>query len=364
MGYLFFLHWYKFYVLTSYSIDVTGTMMVIVQKCTTLAFSLHDGRVKKPEQLNEIQKKEAIKTPPPLMLYLSYMFMYQTVMTGPLCFYTDYKKFIEGDHLKINNGKIPTPHKSALSKLFMTIIFMTIILTMGQITPESIASSEYMAMPFLKWAAYWFIAIFVCRVQYYYVWVTADAVANVSGFGFNGYEENGNEKWDLITNVHPIKVEMAQSFKETLDNWNCTTMYWLRRVAYDRVPKNMRTVSTYLLSALWHGFFPGYYITFTGGALLTLAFRTTRRCLRWRFVGSKVQKQVYDVVSFASTKVCLAYITMPFVTMHLNPGWFLYKQVYFCVHIAALAAIFILPLIFPAEKKVVPEKEANLQKNK
>lgn len=46
---------------------------------------------------------------------------------------------------------------------------------------------------------------------------------------------------------------MALSFKETLDGWNITTMYWLRRCAFDRVPKNMRTVSTYLLSALWHG---------------------------------------------------------------------------------------------------------------
>jgi hypothetical protein len=50
---------------------------------------------------------------------------------------------------------------------------------------------------------------------------------------------------------------MSDSFKETLDGWNIMTMYWLRRIAYDRVPKNYRTLSTYLLSAAWHGFFPG-----------------------------------------------------------------------------------------------------------
>jgi hypothetical protein len=63
-----------------------------------------------------------------------------------------------------------------------------------------------------------------------------------------------------FSNVNPWKVETALNFRETLDNWNCTTMYWLRRVAYERVPKNYRTVSTYFLSAMWHGFFLGYYM--------------------------------------------------------------------------------------------------------
>lgn len=61
MGYLTFIHWYRWYILTSYSIDITGPMMVSVQKITTLAFSIHDGKCKKPEELNDIQKREAIK---------------------------------------------------------------------------------------------------------------------------------------------------------------------------------------------------------------------------------------------------------------------------------------------------------------
>ncbi len=61
MGYLTFIHWYRWYVLTTYNIDITGVMMVLVQKMTTVAFSLHDGRVKKEEELNDIQKRERIR---------------------------------------------------------------------------------------------------------------------------------------------------------------------------------------------------------------------------------------------------------------------------------------------------------------
>lgn len=34
-----------------------------------------------------------------------------------------------------------------------------------------------------------------------------------------------------------------------------------------------RTYATYILSAIWHGFYPGYYFTFLGGALTTNAAR-------------------------------------------------------------------------------------------
>lgn len=61
MGYLIFIHWFRWYIFTSYSIDITGPMMVVVQKTTTLAFSLHDGIIKKKEELNAIQEREAIR---------------------------------------------------------------------------------------------------------------------------------------------------------------------------------------------------------------------------------------------------------------------------------------------------------------
>lgn len=37
----------------------------------------------------------------------------------------------------------------------------------------------------------------------------ADAICNLSGFGFNGFDEFGNEKWDLVTIVDPWKVEVS-----------------------------------------------------------------------------------------------------------------------------------------------------------
>lgn len=63
------------------------------------------------------------------------------------------------------------------------------------------------------------------------------------------------------------------------------TNRWLRMVVYERVNK-YATVLTYALSAVWHGFYPGYYITFASGALFTFAARTVSKLIsdKWKII--------------------------------------------------------------------------------
>lgn len=50
MGYLLGVHLMRqFYDYGSYALDITGPLMIITQKVTSLAFSIHDGFVRKDE---------------------------------------------------------------------------------------------------------------------------------------------------------------------------------------------------------------------------------------------------------------------------------------------------------------------------
>lgn len=49
-------------------------------------------------------------------------------------------------------------------------------------------------------------------------------------------------------------------------------MKWLRFMVYERA-RAQKTMLTYMLSSLWHGFYPGYYITFVSGAFFTIVAR-------------------------------------------------------------------------------------------
>lgn len=135
------------------------------------------------------------------------------------------------------------------------------------------------------------------------------------------------------------------NFKGVIDYWNRTTQSWLRRYAYERSSNKYRTYFTYIMSAVWHGFWPGYYLTFLTGALVTTASRTGRRCARPFFQKNRITAAAYDVLTFFMTRVYLAYATAPFVLLSLESSFKLYSRLYFFGHLQCLFAIFVLPLL-------------------
>ena len=52
-----------------------------------------------------------------------------------------------------------------------------------------------------------------------------------------------------------------------MTGWNKATSNWLRRCVYERVPKSIATAASFFMSAIWHGYYPGYYLTFMSCAL-------------------------------------------------------------------------------------------------
>lgn len=56
----------------------------------------------------------------------------------------------------------------------------------------------------------WYVmmATTVVRFKYYHAWLWADAICNNSGIGFNGFDERGRSRWDLISNINVINFEV------------------------------------------------------------------------------------------------------------------------------------------------------------
>lgn len=70
--------------------------MVLTQKVSSLAFSLHDGLARRPEDLSSYQKEQVIRKIPNPLEYYSYVFHFHAVMVGPTYLFADYLDFIEG----------------------------------------------------------------------------------------------------------------------------------------------------------------------------------------------------------------------------------------------------------------------------
>ena len=57
----------------------------------------------------------------------------------------------------------------------------------------------------------------------------ADAICNMAGLGFRGYDETGKAQWDLVTNVKPLDLEFGRNPREQVQAWNIGTTIWLKR---------------------------------------------------------------------------------------------------------------------------------------
>lgn len=129
------------------------------------------------------------------------------------------------------------------------------------------------------------------------------------------------------------------------------TNRWLRQVVFERVPRKYGTVLTFAMSAVWHGFYPGYYITFATGALFVSAARVARSRFRHRFQENSALRDVYDVLTCAVTRIFMAYATFPFVFLEFEGSARLYLKMFMCLHLVAAATLFGLPRILSGEKK-------------
>lgn len=114
------------------------------------------------------------------------------------------------------------------------------------------------------------------RQFYYGPFKFTNGAVIAAGLSYNGYkgEKSSEHKWDKIVGCKAIPVETATNIVDLLRDWNIQVHLWLKYYVQQRaVTPGQRagfkeTLTTFMISAFWHGFFPGYYTLFFGYALL------------------------------------------------------------------------------------------------
>ncbi|XP_043117513.1 lysophospholipid acyltransferase 1 [Puntigrus tetrazona] len=341
------------------STDFSGPLMIITQKITTLAFQVHDGMCRKQEELKYDQRRLAVHFKPSLLEYLSYNINFMSILVGPFSIYKDYIEFIKGQHVQHRLKRVkdsssqqngwnkvpePSPVRTVINKLLVCaccLIWFFIITKAFPITynvdPQFINEAS-----FITRLVYALISVQAARPKFYFAWILADAIHNAAGYGVRGENERGEVSWDLISNVRIWEIETATSFKSFIDNWNIQTALWLKSVCYDRAPY-YRMPLTFVLSAVWHGVYPGYYFTFITAIPITLAARSVRRNFRECFLSSQQLKICYDVVTWAATQLTVCYTVMPFLLLAVEPTIQYYRSMYFHLHVISILAMMFLP---------------------
>ena len=333
-------------------VDITGAQMVWVMKLSAFCWNVHDGRIT-PEYLTDDQKDRSIKDMPGLLDYAGYMLFFPSFMVGPACDYVDYRRFLDTTMFEAApDGSGPPPNKkgrriprSGTPAAWKAATGLAWIGAFMILSPwynvGTILSDKYMtySLPRRIWLLY--TLGFTSRTKYYGVWTLTEGACILAGIGYNGVDSATKRvKWDRVENINPRGIETAQNSRAYLEGWNKNTNHWLRNYVYLRItPKGKKpgfraTLATFVTSAFWHGFAPGYYLTFALGAFVQTAAKNIRRYVRPFFMtpdGKRgtSNKLYYDIMSWIITQFTMCFVTAPFVLLTLSDSMKVWARVYF-----------------------------------
>eukprot|EP00731_Ephydatia_muelleri_P010971 Em0005g1557a len=147
-------------------------------------------------------------------------------------------------------------------------------------------------------------------------------------------------------------VHFGTNFRAVINGWNVTTSLWLRRVCYDRVPPSFvisPTMTVWLVSAMWHGFYPSYYLTFVCCGFITEAARKMRRLLNHHFQTDPVRKRLYDVATVATTLFFTDFAAICFQLLFLHKCLRLWSYFYYAPFVVVVL-ISVIPI--PGDHKI------------
>lgn len=234
MVYLSSVHIYRlYYDYGSATIDITGPLMMITQKVTTLAFSLHDGTARDPAALSASQRCQAVRRIPSALEYFAFCLHFQSLLAGPIVLFGDYIDFIEGVNWRhcgsteldrtisetghgepLLGGQIvhePSPTRTVVQKMLGSVLCAFVYMKFGQVYPIKNIKDAYFVGQLSFTGKFWYImnsTMFV-RFKYYHAWLMGDAICNNSGLGFNGYDTNGRAKWNMCSNIDILGFEVG-----------------------------------------------------------------------------------------------------------------------------------------------------------
>jgi len=173
--------------------------------------------------------------------------------------------------------KTPSQFWPTLKYLGLTVAFIVVNKLFESMFPKDfVLTEEFEKMPFLSSQMYQQGVFVSIRYFYYIVFALTNGCINASGLGYSGmrYGDDGPHEWETVNSCDFYKVETAQSLIVAFQGWNQQIHVWLKNYVQDRLyevgarPSGKAVLTTFAVSALWHGLYPSYFLVFGFAAII------------------------------------------------------------------------------------------------
>lgn len=328
--------------------DFTGTLMIVTLKVTSVALDFQDGRLPLPPSAPADKAAPGagsarVEALPGVAEYLGFLFCCGSILVGPVFDFANYRSFTERTGVWAPGGApLPKPLLPALKRVALALGCALIYQQLGSVVPPSILVADGFRHRSLlqKWALVWAVA-FAFRWMYYFVWLVAEAGMIMSGLAFTGWTGEGSPDgklrptWDRGRNADILRVELGASAAQLPASWNMSVARWLRVYVYERLrprsgPAGFWPLAlTQIVSALWHGLYPGYYLFFVNCALAQHASKTLYKFHKSLPENATVRRCLSTVLQYAFTHMVLDYSELGFIFLKADQTFHVWRSVLF-----------------------------------
>ncbi|KAG1668525.1 hypothetical protein FOA52_012119 [Chlamydomonas sp. UWO 241] len=334
-------------------LDFTGCEMVLVLKLITFAVCRQDAWQlrKSGRELSHYQSQHSYDGCPDPLRYLSFVFGLGNLLAGPYLEYVDYRDFMEGRGLWDKKAKpIPSPWWHAAKCIgeacFYMALYQAIVPTWNG---DLVWTDWYTQSNFWVKMLSLFMLSFTCQVKFVFAWKISEASLTLAGLNFAGWDSAGAGSWGRYENVRFITMLMSDSARIVVSHWNIGTSKFLRRYVYERLtaagrkPGFPQLLATQLVSAIWHGLYPGYLLFFAGSAFwlnFATVIHKAEQALLPPVIASSLPLRAIKIVW---THLCLNSVSVCFIMLELKPS----LQVWASVHYVPMAIIVLGSALSP-----------------
>jgi lysophospholipid acyltransferase len=352
----------------SWSMDISLIFMMIITKYTSFAFCYSDG-AKDEKSFNKFTSKHCVRDFS-FLEYFSYIYFYPTSIMGPFFEFSDFRDFInrEEDYTEIPLTKAI---KEGTKRLLGGLLFACLYLVIKPYNSVDFyfenAGSKYIP----NWAVY--LSFLFQKFKYYTAFLFTESICVVSGISYHKeIAKEGEAQVENFDKVRSININVTEStlvLSKFFQNWNISIHHWLKRYVHFRIYDKTEDykernkaikakVITFMISGLWHGFYPSYYIIFTHFSLGILMEENVTY-IKKHFNKGKLFNAILDWVHFFISLFACPYIVGILNSLHFARMIKFCRTVYFLPTILILVYIAVTNSFITAEKRKLAKQQKN-----
>jgi len=417
MAYVGGMHVYRLWTdWLGYTMDFSGPQMMATIKLTSLGFNYSDGRSRSAGEraqdeaavteqiqqladrakggdregkegkadkaaLSELRTRQlqlglSVDNLPSPLVYMAWVQNFSTYQAGPALEYQEY--------MAVNNGSLallPPGCAAAAARQFVlgvVCLFGHVVLdgsfpfgdpALGTADTRGILSDSFLRRGIFSRLGYVVASVLGVQLRYFMAWKLGEAAATAFGYGSAGGLWNGCQNIDLRAWL------LADSMNMAAKAWNQKTQAWLETYTYRRYPggRGAKLLATYAVSAYWHGFYPGYYLTFFNLGLLNMGQDVLKAHVRPYFCVSPGDekattifqsfsrpcsrtKRGYDLIGLLGMIWIKSFVVMPFLFCTVSNGRDSTSRLYFLGPAFTLIGLLLVPRVPKKRKEASKER--------